>query len=114
VLESRTADKAIEHLEDLSHPVKLLQDELERRRSGTFVPRGSHSGEAIPRGPLEDPERFYERKRLYPGRLGAWTSSFNRKHLDPIVRLLKSNGISRQQRNFLYAAARRNEASVAR
>ena len=55
---------------------------------------------------------FYTRKRLYPGRVGAWTDTFNRKHLDPIVNLLKSNGISLQEAgDFLYAehAPERND-----
>jgi predicted RNA methylase len=91
------ADKFIEGVQDLSHPVKLLQDDLEMRREGAF----------------DDPENFYVRKRLYPGRVGAWTDTFNKKHLDPIVNLLKSNGIGLQEAgDFLYAlhAKERNEA----
>ena len=90
-------DKLIEGTQDLSHPVKLLQRDGEERRSGAFA----------------DPEDFYARKRLYPGRVGAWTDTFNRKHLDPIVNLLKSNGISLQEASdYLYAlhAAERNAA----
>jgi hypothetical protein len=96
-LDSKFAHKFIEGTQDLSHPVKLLQRDLEERRSGAFA----------------DPEDFYTRKRLYPGRVGAWTDTFNRKHLDPIVNLLKSNGISLQEASdYLYAlhAAERNAA----
>ena len=87
--------KIIEGTQDLSHPMRLLQDELEMRREGAF----------------EDPESFYTRKRLYPGRVGAWTDTFNRKYLDPIVKLMKANGISLSEAgDFLYAlhAAERN------
>ncbi|MGD0420565.1 MAG: strawberry notch-like NTP hydrolase domain-containing protein [Xanthobacteraceae bacterium] len=96
-LDSKFGRKFIEGTQDLSHPVKLLQDELEMRREGAF----------------EDPEDFYTRKRLYPGRVGAWTDTFNKKHLDPIVRLLKANNIPLADAgDFLYAlhAAERNEA----
>lgn len=94
-LESRLGQKFIEGTQDLSHPVKLLQDELERRRAG----------------PFEDPEAFYTRKRLYPGRIGNQTIQFNAKHLDPIVNLLKANKISLSEAgDYLYAlhAAERN------
>jgi predicted RNA methylase len=94
-LSSTAVNKFIEGTQDLSRPIKLLQDELELRRGGAF----------------EDPESFYTRKRLYPGRVGQWTDTFNRKHLDPIVRLLKANDISLNEAgDFLYAlhAAERN------
>jgi hypothetical protein len=81
-------DRFIEGTQDLSHPVKLLQDELERRREAAF----------------EDPQSFYVRKRLYPGRLGAWVDTFNKRHLDPIVSLLKANDIDLQEAgDYLYA-----------
>ena len=99
-LGSTAVNRFIEGTQDLSHPLKLLQDELERRREGAF----------------DDPESFYVRKRLYPGRVGAWTDTFNRKHLDPIARLLKANQISLNEAgDFLYAlhAAERNEAMTA-
>lgn len=97
VLSSDTFNKAVEGLQDLSHPVKLLQNELEIRRAGAF----------------DDPESFYVRKRLYPGRLAAWINGFNTQHLDPIVNLLKSNSISLEEAgDYLYAlhAAERNAA----
>lgn len=96
-LSSSAVNKFIEKTQDLSHPVRLLQDELEVRRKGAF----------------DDPENFYVRKRLYPGRVGAWTDTFNRRHLDPIVKLLKANEISLHDAgDFLYAlhAAERNAA----
>lgn len=96
-LDSDIAHKVVENFQDLSHPVKLLQNELERRRAA----------------PFEDPESFYVRKRLYPGRVAGWTDSFNRQHLDPLVKLLKTNGISRREAaDYLYAlhAPERNAA----
>jgi len=96
VLESKAGRRFIEGTQDLSHPVKLLQRDLEMRRKGAF----------------EDPENFYTRKRLYPGRVGAWTDTFNKKHLDPIVRLMKANEISLSEAgDFVYAehAPERNE-----
>jgi hypothetical protein len=87
-----------------------LQQQLELRRGG--VPAGSNSGEVIPRR-FEDPEDFYTRKRLYPGRVGDWTHKFNQDYLDPMVNLLKSNKISLQEAaDYLYAlhAAERNDA----
>ena len=108
-LDSKLVHKVIEEAQDLSHPVKLLQRDLELRRG--YLPRGSNSGQMIPRK-FEDPEDFYTRKRLYPGRVAAWDDQFNRQHLDPTISLLKSNGISRKEADdFLYAlhAKERNE-----
>jgi len=94
-LDSKAGRKFVEGVQDLSHPVKLLQRDLELRREGAF----------------EDQEDFYTRKRLYPGRVANQTVQFNKKHLDPIVNLLKSNNISlAEASDYLYAlhAAERN------
>lgn len=78
VFESRAANKFIEYAQDLSHPVKLLQNELEARRG-------------LPFGDLGD---FYTRKRLYPGRVGNESIQFNKTHLDPLVEYMKAHAIS--------------------
>jgi hypothetical protein len=91
--------KLTEGLQDLSHPVRLLQDELERRRAAAF----------------DDPKNFYVRKRLYPHRLAAWITGFNQQYLDPIADLLKKHKISLQEAgDFLYAEhARERNARIA-
>jgi len=97
VLDHRLVHKFIEGTQDLSHPVKRLEEALQRRAAG----------------PFDDARDFYTRKRLYPGRLGAWVDTFNKKHLDPIVKLLKANEIDLDAAgDYLYArhATERNEA----
>jgi hypothetical protein len=70
--------KTVENLYDLSHRVKLLQTEMERLRGGAMT----------------DSEGFYNRKRLYPGRLSEAHRGFDAEHLDPTEDALKRYRIS--------------------
>lgn len=88
MFESRLANKIKEGAQDLSHPVKLLQEDLEARRDA----------------PFSDAADFYTKKRLYPGRLGNEVNQFNKAHLDPLVDLMKANSISLAQAgDYVYA-----------
>jgi predicted RNA methylase len=88
VLDNKHTRSLIEAAQDLSHPVHLLQAELEARRDDAFP----------------DSQDFYTRKRLYPGRVGHETNEFNRLHLDPLVKMMKENGISKEEAgDYLYA-----------
>jgi predicted RNA methylase len=97
LLDSAAGVRVIEGLYDLSHRVALLRDEVRARMTGT----------------LPDSQDFYTRKRLYPGRVASATHEFDVKHLDPLVKFLKSNKISLDEAGaYLYArhAPERNAA----
>lgn len=87
-LESKFGRKFVEGVQDLSHPVRRLQDELEARREEPFTDLGD----------------FYTRKRLYPGRVGNEVRDFNKNYLDPMIDYMKKNAISLEQGgDYVYA-----------
>ena len=97
LLNSGAAVRGIEGVYDLSHRVKLLRDEVQARMMGV----------------MPDSQDFYTRKRLFPGRVSNLVREFDGKHLDPLVKMLKANGISLQEAaTYLYArhAPERNAA----
>jgi len=107
-LEGDTATWLIEHVSNLSHRVRMLQNEVERRFQAGVIPQGSNSGERIGREPvnslLPDVHQFYTAKRLFPGRVGYEVGEFNKDHLDPLKDYLKGNGITLDQAGeYLYA-----------
>lgn len=88
MLESRLASKIAEGFQDLSVPVRRLQEQLEERRGAKFSDLGD----------------FYTRKRVYPGRVGNEVNDFNREYLDPLVAHMKAYAISLQAAgDYLYA-----------
>lgn len=97
---SERGDAVREAAQDLSVPVKRLQDEL--------LERG-----LSPTGELPGAKDFYTRKRLYPGRLANEIQEFNKTHLDPLVEYMRANDIGlKEAGDYLYAkhAPERNEA----
>jgi len=95
LMASTSWNRFVERYQNLSEPVKRLNDAVEARMNGT----------------LPDSNAFYQKKRLFPGKIGNETKEFESKFLDPLIDLLKTNDVTLPEvGNLLYArhAAERN------
>lgn len=102
VFDSKIARKLTEGAQDLSHPVKLLQRELEMRRDSE-IPELSNSGEPI-ESTTPDAADFYTKKRLFPGRVAVEVQDFNKAHLDPLIETMRTGKVTLEQAgDYAYA-----------
>lgn len=93
-LDSERGIKAIEGLSDYSHRMRLFQDQVE----------ALHNGWVSPDGRLPDARQFYTLKRLFPGKRADRIDVFNREHFDPLVKFMRSSGLTEKMAgDYLYA-----------
>jgi len=78
LMESTAANRFVERYQNLSEPVKRLQEAVEARMDGTIA----------------DSQAFYVKKRLFPGKVATEVQDFNKEHLDPLIKLGKDNNLS--------------------
>jgi N12 class adenine-specific DNA methylase len=85
---ANTKQKLIEGYQNLNRPVQNLETIIEARLAGE----------------LPDSQAFYQKKRLFPGKVAAEANDFNKNLLDPMIDLLKANKIDKDQAgDILYA-----------
>jgi len=96
VMNSATAfDRVKEKVQNLNEGVKRLEDAVQARMEGE----------------LPDSKAFYQKKRLFPGKVATEVQDFNKQHLDPLIDTLRQRGLTLAQAgDILYAqhAAERN------
>lgn len=81
-------ERLIEGYQNLNRPVQNLENIIEARLAGE----------------LPDSQAFYQKKRLFPGKVAAEANDFNKNLLDPMIALLKANNIDKDQAgDILYA-----------
>lgn len=103
--------KVVENLSNLSHRVKILQNEVEARFAGV-TPARPITSEPMNSG-LPAEHQFYARKRLFPGRVGYVVGGFNKKYLDPLVRFMREKRISLKDASDYFYALHAEERNVA-
>lgn len=79
VMNATTAlDRVTEKVQNLNEGVKRLEDAVQARMEGE----------------LPDSKAFYQKKRLFPGKVATEVQDFNKQHLDPLIDTLKARGLT--------------------
>jgi hypothetical protein len=82
------ADRIKEKVQNLNEGVRRLEDAVQARMEGE----------------LPDSKAFYQKKRLFPGKVATEVQDFNKQHLDPLIDTLKERGLTLDQvGDILYA-----------
>lgn len=77
LMASTSWNRFVERYQNLSEPVKRLNEAVEARMNGT----------------LPDSKAFYQKKRLFPGKIGNEIKDFETNFVDPLIELLKKEGV---------------------